>query len=223
MSQENEQEIENEIEIETEVETEKPTQKLYYDQRSVALRTKQVVYFVQEHDKMTMLELFFKEKEISQSIIVVSSKRKADNIATMLQSHSIKAFAVHGNHRKEQQTQSQDAFNAKTINIIITTDMILSTLELEDVKLVVNYNLPLVPQDYYNRLALMKELGGSVAFISPEDEKALAAIESNMKAEIDEEEMEGFISTSSNQPKNLRRNKNKKPRHRKNKERKVKD
>jgi len=41
--------------------TEPPNEKIYYDQRSVALRTKQSLYFVQEHDKMAMLELLLND------------------------------------------------------------------------------------------------------------------------------------------------------------------
>ena len=201
-------------------ETLKPAKKIYYDQRSVALRTKQVVYFVQEHDKLAMLELFFKESEITQSIIVVNSKKKADELSKLLLSKDIKAVAVHGNHRVEQQIESAKAFNSGEVNVIITTDKILETLDLNDIKLVVNYNLPLVPQEYYNRLAYMKELGGSVAFVTPEDDKALSNIEANMKAEIEDLEMEGFVSTPLPKTSYSLKDKRKKPRHRKRKERK---
>ncbi len=202
-------------------EIEKPVKKIYYDQRSVALRTKQVVYFVQEHDKLAMLELFFKESEITQSVIVVHSKKKADELSQLLLSKEIKVVAVHGNHKAEQQEKSANAFNSGEVNVIITTDKILETLDLKDIKLVVNYNLPLIPQEYYNRLSYMKELGGSVAFVSPEDDKALSNIEANMKAEIEDVEMEGFESTPST--KKAKKDRKKKPRHRKIKEKKVKE
>lgn len=199
-------------------ETLQPAKKLYYDKRSVALRTKQEVYFVQEHDKMAMLDLFLNSADIQQSVIVVNSKKKADELSKFLLLKDIKAVAVHGNHRAEQQRESATAFNSGEVNIIITTDKILESLDLENIKLIINYNLPLVPQEYYNRLAYMNELGGSVAFVSPEDDKALSSIEANMKAEIEDVELEGFVATPIPQGKRLGRkikDMKKKPRHRK--------
>ena len=54
------------------------------------------------------------------------------------------ATAVHGNHREAQQQESASKFNAGTLNIIITTDMILKTLALENIKLVVTKTLEIL-------------------------------------------------------------------------------
>ncbi len=197
--------------------TDKP-KKIYYDQRSVALRTKQAVYFVQEHDKPLMLDLLMQEYKELQSVIVVKSKRQADLLSEFLNSKNLKALAVHGNYRAEQQLEASTRFNLCAINILISTDTILETLELKDIKLLISYDLPLVPQTYFNRLAYMNELGSGIALVSPEDDKALSTIEFNMKAEIEEKELEGFVPTPIPQGNRLGRkikDKKKKPRHRK--------
>ena len=191
---------------------------IYYDQRSVALRTTQSIYFVQDHDKVSMLGLLLNDYKGQQVVIVVKSKKKADALSVFLISKEFNAISVHGNHRQAQQQEAARKFNLGTLNIIITTDMILKTLELENIKLVVNYDLPDITQDYYNRLALMKELGSSIALISPEDEPLLDDIEFNMKKEIKEKVLEGFVA--SDKPKqtgNSKKDRTKKPRHRKNK------
>ena len=191
---------------------------IYHDQRSVALRTPQSVYFVKEHDKTSMLGLLLNDYKQTQVVIVVKSKKKADAISAFLTSKEFNATAVHGNHRQSQQQEAAGKFNAATLNIIITTDMILKTLALENIKLFVSYDLPEVPQDYFNHLALMKELGVAVALVSPEDEPLLSDIEDNMKKEIEEKTVEGFVSTPTPTHTNkTRKDKTKKPRHRKNK------
>jgi len=94
--------------------------------------------------------------------------------------------------------------------------MILKKLALENIKLLLSFNLPDVAQEYYNRLATMKELGVGMALVSPEDEPYLDDIEYNMKKEIEEKTVEGFVA--SNKPKQaVKKDKTKKPRHRKNK------
>ena len=204
--------------------TDKP-KKIYYDQRSVALRTKQAVYFVQEHDKPLMLDLLMQEYKEVQSVIVVKSKRQADKLSERLLSKDFKTVAVHGNHRIEQQLEAATRFNLCAVNILITTDAILETLDLKDIKLLISYDLPLIPQVYYNRLAYMRELGEAIALVSPEDDKALSTIEFNMKADLEAKELEGFVATPIPQGNRLGakiKDKKKKPRHRKAKSKKKK-
>jgi ATP-dependent RNA helicase RhlE len=191
---------------------------IYYDQRSVALRTTQSIYFVKEHDKTAMLGLLLNDYKKMPVVIVVKSKKKADALSAFLTSKEFNAVSVHGNHRQEQQQVAATKFNDGTLNIIITTDMILKTLALENIKLVVNYNLPDTPQDYYDRIALTKELGSAMALISPEDEPLLNDIESNMKKEIEEKVLEGFVATATpTHTSKTKKDRTKKPRHRKNK------
>jgi len=204
--------------------TDTPEKKIYNDQRSVALRTTQSVYFVQEHDKVSMLGLLLNDHKEKQVVIVAKSKKKADALSAFLISKEFKAIAVHGNHREEQQKEAATQFNLGALNMIITTDMILKTLELENIKLVVSYHLPEIPQDYYIHLAFMKELGEAIALVSPEDEHLLSNIELNMKQEIAEKVLEGFVdSATPNNAGKTKKDRTKKPRHRKNKGKKEKE
>jgi len=202
-------------------ETDTPKEEIYYDQRSVALRSTQSICFVKEHDKVSMLELLLNDYKKMQVVIVVRSKKKADALSTFLISKEFNATAVHGNHRQEQHQVAETKFNEGTLNIIITTDMILKTLALENIKLILSYDLPDIAQDYYNRLAFMKELGVAIALVSPEDEPLLSDIEYNMKKEIKEKVLEGFVATITPTHTNkTKKDRSKKPRHRKNKAKK---
>jgi superfamily II DNA/RNA helicase len=193
---------------------------IYYDQRSVALRTTQSIYFVKDHDKASLLSLLLEEYKKAQVVIVVKSKKKADTLSAFLNEKKFNAASVHGNHRQEQQQEAANKFNLASLNVIITTDMILKTLALENIKLIISYDLPELPQEYYNRLAYMKEQGEAMALVSPEDEAYLSDIEDNMKKEIDEKVLEGFVATPTpTHTKRPKKDRTKKPRHRKNKAR----
>ena len=192
------------------------TETIYHDQRSVALRTPQSICFVKEHDKTSMLGLLLNDYKQTQVVIVVKSKKKADVLSAFLTSKEFNATAVHGNHRQTQQQEAASKFNAGTLHVIITTDMILKTLALKNIKLIVSYDLPDDVQEYYNRLAFMKEQSVGMALVSPEDEPTLDEIEYNMKKEIEEQEVVGFVATK--KPKQTaKKDRTKKPRHRKNK------
>jgi len=199
-------------------------EEIYHDQRSVALRTTQSICFVKEHDKVSMLGLLLNDYKKMQVVIVVKSKKKADILSTFLISKEFTAIAVHGNHRQEQQQVCATKFNEGTLNVIITTDMILKTLALENIKLILSYDLPDTVQEYYNRLAFMKEMGVAIALVSPEDEPLLSDIEYNMKKEIEEKDLEGFVATVTPTHTNkTKKDRSKKPRHRKNKAKKEQD
>jgi len=200
--------------------TDTTEEKIYYDQRSVALRTPQSIYFVKEHDKTAMLGLLLNDYKKMQVLIVVKSKKKADALCEFLISKEFNALAVHGNHRESQQQEAATKFNEGSLNVIITTDMILKTLDLKNIKLVLNHDIPEDAQEYYNRLALMKEEGVALSLVSPQDEGLLSDIEVNMKVEIEERTLEGFVETDA-PAKHTKRNK--KPRYGKNKGRKEKE
>ena len=201
--------------------TDKPKETIYYDQRSVAIRTTQTIYFAKEHDKASIIALLLNDYKKMQVVIVVKSKKKADALSQFLNSKEFNTTAIHGNHREAQQKEVATKFNLGTLNIIITTDMILKTLELENIKLILNHDLPNDAQEYYNRLALMKELGSSIALVNPEDELFLSEIEHNMKQEIEEKILEDFVATE--KPTHTKKDRKKKPRHKKNKVRKIKE
>jgi len=201
-------------------EQETAIEKIYYDQRSVALRTPQSVCFVNEHDKTSMLGLILNDYKETQVVIVVKSKKKADALSEFLISKAFNALAVHGNHREVQQKEASSKFNEASLNIIVTTDMILKTLELKNIKLMISHDLPTEPQEYYNRLAFMQEQGIAMALISPEDEGLLHDIEVNMKAEIEERTVKDFVA--SEMPTQSKKDRRKKPRHSKNKVKKEK-
>ena len=186
--------------------------KKYYDYVSVGNRTKQVAYFVQQHDKNNMLSELLKPFKEKQILVIVKSKKSADNLYKFLKTGELKILAIHGNHRASQIQEAPNAFNSKEINILITTDRILEVMNLEHVELLVNYDLPFEPQDYLKRLLLVDEIAESISLIDPEDENMLANLELMMKCEMLEVDLDGFEHTKSAP---TSKDKTKKPRHKK--------
>ncbi len=187
--------------------------KKYYDDISVGNRTKQVAYFVQQHDKNRMFQELLKTLGNKQVLVLTKSKRSADELMKYLREKEIESLAIHGNHRASQLQDAQTAFNSKEITILITTNRILDTLTLTDVQVLVNYDLPLEASDYFKGLRLVDEIGESISLIDPQDERILATIELMMKCEMLEVEIENFEHTV--RPLTIIKDKTKKPRHKK--------
>jgi Superfamily II DNA and RNA helicases len=169
--------------------------KKYYDYISVGNRTKQVVYFVEQHDKLVHFELFLKENPATKTVVIVKSKKTADELGTYLKDKSQNILIIHGNHRASQHQDAQNAFNTNEINLLVTTSKIYETLELTDIKTIINYDLPFDPTSYFKTLRAVDELGESISFVNIDDEKMLDTIELMMKYEIPKEELEAFTHT----------------------------
>lgn len=193
--------------------TDNPATKKYYDHVSIAKRTKQVAYLVAQHDKTAMFEHWLKNNAKKRIAVLVKSKRSADEISKYLASKGILATSIHGNHRVEQKDEASKAFNGSKINIIITTDMILKSLNLAKIEVIVNYDLPQNPDEYFVRLRHVDEIGEAISLVSKDEKSALEMIELMMKQEMPKEKMKDFIPTPAPQGKKPeQKTKEKKPR-----------
>jgi len=189
-------------------------QKKYYDYISVGNRTKQVVYFVEQHDKLVHFELFLNENPALKTVVICKSKKDADSLGTHLKSKNINAIVIHGNHRASQIEEASLTFNNNESNLLITTSKIYETFALENIQRIINYDLPFKPESYFKTLRAVDEIGESILFVTSNDEKMLETIEFMMKYDIPQEEIETFTHTALPR---VTETKKKKPRHTKTK------
>jgi superfamily II DNA/RNA helicase len=200
----------------------KTNKKKYYDNISVGARTKQIVHLVTKQDKASMFEQFIKNSETKQTVVIARSKRSANALSLHLEAHDIKATTIHGNHKQAQLHEAAQAFNSSKTNILITTDMIFKSLELTNIQVMVNYELPTMEDDYFVRLRYVDEIGLSISFVTPEEEVTLQNIEIMMKLEIPQETVKNFVPANPNDEIKPAKDKKKKPRHRKTKQKSKK-
>jgi len=195
-------------------------EKKYYDFISIAKRTSQDVYFIAQHDKNIALALLLEKADEKQRIVICKSKKSADSLSSYLNEKGIKSLAIHGNHRTEKIEDAKLSFTLKATNLLITTDMILKTLDMKGiVEEMISYDLSVDPQDYFNRIRLVDEIGSSIAFVSSDDERNFENLEFTMRCEMIEKEIEGFTPS----PAPRVEKKRKKPRHNKKKVKKIEE
>ena len=200
--------------------TEQPTQKIYYDPISVAQRTKQKFHLVANSDKAALLAHILNNSTDVHAVVITKTKREADTVSAYLNKLDVKTASVHGSKRAEENETSTKAFEDGELAVLITTDMILRSLELSNISHLISYDLPSEPEHYLNRVDCLNERGEAIAFVSEEQEVELLDIERVMRQEIPEEEIEGFVATSESQANTTpqhTKDRTKKPRHRKQK------
>lgn len=129
-------------------------------------------------------------------IVFTRTKRGADKVARRLASDGLNAAAIHGNKSQGQRKRALDAFRKGSCPVLIATDIAARGIDVPDVGLVINYELPNVPEIYIHRIGRTARAGASgvaVSFCSSEERSCLRDIERLIKYRIPEVGADGEI------------------------------
>ncbi len=119
------------------------------------------------------------DKVSGTMIIFTKTRLKADLVACMLQERGYKAEALHGDMNQSARRKVTTRFRDETIRILVATDIAARGLDIDHVRHVFNYDLPMVPEDYIHRIGRTGRNGAeghSVAFITPTERQRWNAI-----------------------------------------------
>ena len=112
----------------------------------------QCVYFVEKPEKKGLLISVLK-KESDQSVLVFSrTKHGADNISRTLKKAGIQSEAIHGNKSQGQRQRALSDFKSGKIKVMVATDIAARGIDIHELNLVINYDLPDVAETYVHRI-----------------------------------------------------------------------
>tara|TARA_B100001123_G_scaffold451052_1_gene626396 strand:- start:3325 stop:4467 length:1143 start_codon:yes stop_codon:yes gene_type:complete len=133
-----------------------------------------------EDYKLSTLVDLYKVIKISQCIIYTNSKKKTEFISNYLNEKGFPVTFMHGNLLQENRRQIMEDFRSGNIKILITTDILSRGIDIQQVSLVINYDLPKEKETYIHRIGRSGRFGrkGSVInFVSIYDITSLKTIE----------------------------------------------
>ncbi|MCC8416110.1 MAG: DEAD/DEAH box helicase [Rickettsia endosymbiont of Gnoriste bilineata] len=132
-------------------------------------------------DKEKFPELIKQLNQRDGSIIIfVKTKRGADQLAKMLKFEDHKAEAIHGDLTQGRRDHVIASFRSSRHRIMVATDVAARGLDVPHTQHVINYDLPMSPEDYLHRIGRTGRAGLSgcaLSFISPEDNIRWKAID----------------------------------------------
>ena len=152
----------------------------------------QVVYPVAERDKIKLLKFLFNNEPPQRAILFSSSKQKVKELCRELKS---KKYSVSEMHSDLDQTQRDDTmlkFKAGKINLLVATDILSRGIDVDDIELVVNFDVPRDAEEYVHRVgrtARADKEGRAITFVSEKDARKLASIERLVKKQIEKKEV----------------------------------
>jgi ATP-dependent RNA helicase RhlE len=140
----------------------------------------QSVRMAPERDKFHAMVDFIRERQVRQVLIFTRTKLAAAHVARQLDKNGVAADAIHGDKSQQERIKALDAFKAGTIMALVATDVAARGLDIDQLPLVINYELPTHAEDYVHRIGRTGRAGASgeaVSFVDEEDERRLADIE----------------------------------------------
>lgn len=141
---------------------------------------KQAVYFVNKKHKKSLLIHILKDKSIDSAIVFSRTKHGANIITRELIKVGIEAQAIHGNKSQNARQLALSNFKSRKIRILVATDIAARGIDVEELPLVINFDLPEVPETYVHRIGRTGRAGlGGVAlsFCDEEEKDALKNIQ----------------------------------------------
>ena len=159
---------------------------------------KAVKQWVVPVDKKRKGELFLfmlKDRKWGQVLVFVKTKKGADELVANLLAKKIKADAIHGDKPQASRQRALDSFKAGEVQILVATDVAARGLDIDDLPQVVNFDLPIVAEDYIHRIGRTGRAGASgeaISLVCADEAPLLAAIETLTKQTLEREEEPGF-------------------------------
>jgi ATP-dependent RNA helicase RhlE len=149
-------------------------------------------------DKKRKPELFLhllKQHGWGQVLAFVKTRRGVDELVELLQDKRIAADSIHGDKPQPARLRALDRFKAAEVKVLVATDVAARGLDIDDLPVVVNFDLPIVAEDYVHRTGRTGRAGASgeaVSLVCADEVQLLAAIEMLTKQNLKRVEEPGF-------------------------------
>ncbi|QYY35533.1 DEAD/DEAH box helicase [Ruficoccus sp. ZRK36] len=137
---------------------------------TTAEKVEQKVYFVEHANKRDLLVHLLNDHADGNPdelrLIFTKTKHGANRLATQLTRDGIAADAIHGNKSQAARQKALDRFRKREISVLVATDVAARGIDVKDITLVVNFDLPMEPDSYVHRIGRTARAGASGLAVS---------------------------------------------------------
>ncbi|WP_257295430.1 DEAD/DEAH box helicase [Endozoicomonas sp. YOMI1] len=162
---------------------------------SAAQTVSQSFYPVDQQDKPEILSYLIHGGRWQKVLVFVRTKKAANKVAELLAEDGINAQAIHSDKSQYLRIRTLEDFKDNYFDVLVATDVAARGLDIEQLPLVINYDLPKVPQDYIHRIGRTGragQKGRAISLVNPEEKKLLAGIRQLIKKPLEIEPLPYF-------------------------------
>ena len=148
----------------------------------------QSAYICYESQKLGIIREMFAQPKDTKTIIFSSSKLKTKELAHVLKRMKFNVAAMHSDLEQSQREEVILNFKNNKVDILVATDIVARGIDIEDIGLVVNYDVPHDPEDYIHRIgrtARAAATGAAVTLVCQEEQGKFHRIEKFMEREVE--------------------------------------
>jgi len=164
--------------------------------RNVAASTvKQWIVTVDKKRKPELFIHLMKRLKWKQTLVFAKTRNGVDALVERLQGLGINADGIHGDKPQATRQRALDRFKANEVQILVATDVAARGLDIDDLPTVVNFDLPIVAEDYVHRIGRTGragQTGEAISLVCADEVQLLSAIEVLTRQTLKRQEESGF-------------------------------
>ncbi|MEX0724290.1 MAG: DEAD/DEAH box helicase [Gracilimonas sp.] len=148
----------------------------------------QQAYFVDQKEKLNLIQDVLDGLAWESCIIFCATKRGVDELERLLVKKGIKAGSIHGDRDQDERNKSLHEFKSGKVPVIVATDVLARGIDVADVSLIVNYDVPRAVDDYVHRIGRTgryDKTGVAVTFVNKKDRRAFSAIQDKVGDQLE--------------------------------------
>jgi ATP-dependent RNA helicase RhlE len=134
-------------------------------------------------------------RHTDQVLVFGKTKHGCNRLAEQLEAAGLKAVAIHGNKSQAQRQKALRDFKSGKARVLVATDVAARGLDIPDLPLVINHDLPMVAEDYIHRIGRTGRAGATgeaLSLVSPEEGGLLRQIQRMLKVELVMDVVDGY-------------------------------
>ena len=156
----------------------------------------QLAFVVYDTQKEPLIRYLMTKKERHSVIIFCSRKSTVKDVAKLLKQDNLNVGEIHSDLDQTQREDTLNKFKSGTLKILVATDIVSRGIDVDNVELVVNYDVPSDAESYVHRIGRTARAdadGAAYTLISPREQRDFADIERLIEATVDKAALPGFL------------------------------
>ncbi len=140
----------------------------------------QAAYICYEAQKLGIIQSLFKEQKPERVIVFASSKLKVKEVTKALKRLNLNVGEMHSDLEQSQRDEIMHEFRNGRVNLLVATDIVARGIDIDDIRLVINYDVPHDSEDYVHRIgrtARANNDGCAITFVSENEQMRFKQIE----------------------------------------------
>ena len=153
-----------------------------------AEKIQQGAYICTEPQKLGIIQHLFKEEPAKRVIIFASSKLKVKEVTKALQHMKLNVGEMHSDLDQPQRDAVMYEFKNDRIDILVATDIVARGIDIDDITMVINFDVPHDCEDYVHRIGRTARAGNegrAITFVGPKDQTRFRSIEEFIEKDVE--------------------------------------